>query len=248
MNDMHSASNNVKVNSKVIRRDFIKDYGPILTENGFIKSNNAFYRVHGNDVLNFVGLILYWGSWTVTFASVLFSQGFDDTRWLDGVRMENVLLKKCRNQSERESLRFSDRSPENYNCIRERYHTVFFNEMFPVLNNVTSIETYIEYIKWLAKSNGYPPFYDILALANFQAHDYEQGAAYMEEYLQHSEKSYKKRINDGPSAFTKAYDMYKEFVNDVHNGCTTNIDSYMNAQIAITVNTCSELKLITASN
>lgn len=235
---------NTIISSSTIRKDFWKDYECTLLEYGFVKRRNILYRIHGNDIILYVSLNFFRSEWTVTFASYAFASAYRDLKGYDGIRMNSILECVNHDQTNFNIFRVLDRTPENYQYIRKLYHTVFFEYVFPIFNSVTSIDTYIKFKNWHANIENLIPDYENLALASFQAHEYNQGASYLKQYLQDKQRSYKRRIMNAPDNFTREYEMYTGFVNDVRNNCTTNIDTYIKSRIAITTNTCSELGLI----
>ena len=136
-------SGNEPVISRIIRKDFINDYGPLLTENGFVKKRNTFYRVH-DGVFLYVALVFFSSEWTVTFAAYPFSQGYEDMNGKDGYRVSSMIRDLKRLNKERSTLDSSDRSEENYQYIREQYCKAFFETAFPEFNKVTNIDAYID--------------------------------------------------------------------------------------------------------
>lgn len=239
-----SSLDNTIVSSGTIRKDFYKDYGTILSEHGFVKHGNTFYRIHNSDVLLYVTISFFRSEWTITFASYAFASAYEDMKGYDGIRMSSLLRHLSHNQEEINTLNFHDRRSANYQHIREQYLTFFLKFIFPIFNNITSIETFIKFKNWYAHISRLIPDYENMALASFQAHAYNQGASYLKQYLQDTQRAYRHRIIDKPDDFTKTYEMYTVFVNDISNNYTANIDAYIKNRISITANTCSELGLI----
>ena len=238
------AYGNEPVTSRIIRKDFINDYGPVLTENGFVKKRNTFFRVH-DGVFLYVALVFFSSEWTVTFAAYPFSQGYEDMKGHDGYRVSSLISDMKRRNNERSTLDSSDRSEENYQYIREQYRKAFFERAFPEFNKVTNIDAYIDYCAWRDGITGMSNDQAYWAFVHFQQLDYEKGAQCLGRHITEMAKTYQKRLSKKYfGAFEKEYEMCVRFLEQLQNGDTSGIDDYINSQVEITKNTLSGIGLI----
>ena len=162
----------------------------------------------------------------------------------DGVRMSSIIWQAFRKLGTACPIDFGDRENANYQRVRDVYHTEFIDKVFPVFNSISSVYSYNEFRKWHAELEGLTRDYEHMALACFQVHDYAQGAAYLEQYLEDCSKAYRKKLAQGADNFTRIYEMYTGFIDQLKTGNPSRVDAYISEKTAITAETCMKLKLL----
>ena len=75
------------------------------------------------------------------------------------------------------------------------------------------------------------------------ANDYGKGATYLGQYLQHAGRAYRARIAERPDEFTREYEMYRRFTDEIDGGNMDAVDAYVAGRTAVTEKNCAGLKL-----